>query len=150
MPTQQEVNDSPILKIVNRALKQDYPWIIKFELDTNPNRYDTTIFLNVYFEPNELASEYNMELIDWVWKYYKNKGNMMNMYSSLYSILPPSAPESQYDFLNDIHKDITGQLKTLTIGDIIPKQYKEVLKGGILNSGYKLFNVSSYIASPRD
>lgn len=150
MPTQQEVNDSPILKIVNRALKQDYPWIIEFESDTDPNRYDTTIFLDVYFEPNELASEYNMELRDWVWKYYKNKGNIMNKYGSLDYILPPNAPESLSNFLNDIHKDITKQLKTLTIGDIIPKQFKEVLKGGTLNSGYKLFNVSSYIASPRD
>ncbi len=63
----EQVNNSYIFKIIKRALKTQYPWIIDVELDEHEfDNYKTTMFLNLYIDPRMLGDEYGWTVAPWV------------------------------------------------------------------------------------
>jgi hypothetical protein len=66
--TEQEILNSFQFKLIRKMLRKEFKWIKDLELDGDPNRYDSTIFLQIVMDPFQCAEEEGLTVAMYVHK----------------------------------------------------------------------------------
>ena len=136
MKTKEEVEASPIFRIVKKGLMRKYPWIKKVMSsdDESIQKYTSMLFLEVDIDIKELADQEGWTLEPWVTdsKVYSWRGNKFTsspylgiLVSNLYS-----------DQARDLQNEIDSDIKRMQKSDVIPSEYKIDKTMGISNFIY--------------
>jgi hypothetical protein len=136
MKTKEEVEASPIFRIVKKGLMRKYPWIKKVMSsdDESIQKYTSMLFLEVDIDIKELADQQGWTLEPWVSdsKVYSWRGNKFTsspylgiLVSNLYS-----------DQARDLQNEIDSDIKRMQKSDVIPSEYKIDKTLGISNFIY--------------
>jgi hypothetical protein len=136
MKTKEEVEASPIFRIVKKGLMRKYPWIKKVMSsdDESIQKYTSMLFLEVDIDIKELADQQGWTLEPWVSdsKVYSWRGNKFTsspylgiLVSNLYS-----------DQARDLQNEIDSDIKRMQKSDVIPSEYKIDKTTGISNFIY--------------
>jgi hypothetical protein len=136
MKTKEEVEASPIFRIVKKGLMRKYPWIKKVMSsdDESIQKYTSMLFLEVDIDIKELADQQGWTLEPWVTdsKVYSWRGNKFTsspylgiLVSNLYS-----------DQARDLQNEIDSDIKRMQKSDVIPSEYKIDKTMGISNFIY--------------
>jgi len=136
MKTKEEVEASPIFRIVKKGLMRKYPWIKKVMSsdDESVQKYTSMLFLEVDIDIKELADQEGWTLEPWVTdsKVYSWRGNKFTsspylgiLVSNLYS-----------DQARDLQNEIDSDIKRMQKSDVIPSEYKIDKTLGISNFIY--------------
>jgi hypothetical protein len=136
MKTKEEVEASPIFRIVKKGLMRKYPWIKKVMSsdDESIQKYTSMLFLEVDIDIKELADQEGWTLEPWVTdsKVYSWRGNKFTsspylgiLVSNLYS-----------DQARDLQNEIDSDIKRMQKSDVIPSEYKIDKTLGISNFIY--------------
>jgi len=136
MKTKEEVEASPIFRIVKKGLMRKYPWIKKVMSsdDESVQKYTSMLFLEVDIDIKELADQQGWTLEPWVTdsKVYSWRGNKFTsspylgiLVSNLYS-----------DQARDLQNEIDSDIKRMQKSDVIPSEYKIDKTMGISNFIY--------------
>ena len=136
MKTKEEVEASPIFRIVKKGLMRKYPWIKKVMSsdDESVQKYTSMLFLEVDIDIKELADQQGWTLEPWVSdsKVYSWRGNKFTsspylgiLVSNLYS-----------DQARDLQNEIDSDIKRMQKSDVIPSEYKIDKTMGISNFIY--------------
>jgi hypothetical protein len=136
MKTKEEVEASPIFRIVKKGLMRKYPWIKKVMSsdDESIQKYTSMLFLEVDIDIKELADQQGWTLEPWVTdsKVYSWRGNKFTsspylgiLVSNLYS-----------DQARDLQNEIDSDIKRMQKSDVIPSEYKIDKTLGISNFIY--------------
>jgi hypothetical protein len=136
MKTKEEVEASPIFRIVKKGLMRKYPWIKKVMSsdDESVQKYTSMLFLEVDIDIKELADQEGWTLEPWVTdsKVYSWRGNKFTsspylgiLVSNLYS-----------DQARDLQNEIDSDIKRMQKSDVIPSEYKIDKTMGISNFIY--------------
>jgi hypothetical protein len=136
MKTKEEVEASPIFRIVKKGLMRKYPWIKKVMSsdDESIQKYTSMLFLEVDIDIKELADQQGWTLEPWVSdsKVYSWRGNKFTsspylgiLVSNLYS-----------DQARDLQNEIDSDIKRMQKSDVIPSEYKIDKTMGISNFMY--------------
>jgi hypothetical protein len=136
MKTKEEVEASPIFRIVKKGLMRKYPWIKKVMSsdDESVQKYTSMLFLEVDIDIKELADQQGWTLEPWVTdsKVYSWRGNKFTsspylgiLVSNLYS-----------DQARDLQNEIDSDIKRMQKSDVIPSEYKIDKTLGISNFIY--------------
>jgi hypothetical protein len=136
MKTKEEVEASPIFRIVKKGLMRKYPWIKKVMSsdDESIQKYTSMLFLEVDIDIKELADQQGWTLEPWVSdsKVYSWRGNKFTsspylgiLVSNLYS-----------DQARDLQNEIDSDIKRMQKSDVIPSEYKIDKTMGISNFIY--------------
>jgi len=136
MKTKEEVEASPIFRIVKKGLMRKYPWIKKVMSsdDESVQKYTSMLFLEVDIDIKELADQQGWTLEPWVTdsKVYSWRGSKFTsspylgiLVSNLYS-----------DQARDLQNEIDSDIKRMQKSDVIPSEYKIDKTLGISNFIY--------------
>ena len=136
MKTKEEVEASPIFRIVKKGLMRKYPWIKKVMSsdDESIQKYTSMLFIEVDIDIKELADQQGWTLEPWVTdsKVYSWRGNKFTsspylgiLVSNLYS-----------DQARDLQNEIDSDIKRMQKSDVIPSEYKIDKTLGISNFIY--------------
>ena len=136
MKTKEEVEASPIFRIVKKGLMRKYPWIKKVMSsdDESVQKYTSMLFLEVDIDIKELADQQGWTLEPWVTdsKVYSWRGNKFTsspylgiLVSNLYS-----------DQARDLQNEIDSDIKRMQKSDVIPSEYKIDKTLGVSNFIY--------------
>jgi hypothetical protein len=136
MKTKEEVEASPIFRIVKKGLMRKYPWIKKVMSsdDESVQKYASMLFLEVDIDIKELADQQGWTLEPWVTdsKVYSWRGNKFT--SSPY--LGILVSNLYYDQARDLQSEIDSDIKRMQKSDVIPSEYKIDKTFGISNFIY--------------
>ena len=136
MKTKEEVEASPIFRIVKKGLMRKYPWIKKVMSsdDESIQKYTSMLFLEVDIDIKELADQQGWTLEPWVSdsKVYSWRGNKFTSSPYLGILVSNLYSEQARDLQNEIDSDIKRMQKS----DVIPSEYKIDKTLGISNFIY--------------
>ncbi len=136
MKTKEEVEASPIFRIVKKGLMRKYPWIKKVMSsdDESVQKYTSMLFLEVDIDIKELADQEGWTLEPWVTdsKVYSWRGNKFT--SSPY--LGMFFAKGDSDQARDLQNEIDSDIKRMQKSDVIPSEYKIDKTLGISNFIY--------------
>lgn len=134
MSEAKEINNSPLMKMVNTLLKKRFPWILKVSLSENKDPYEYTklMFVNVFMEPFEFADAYGVELKDYVRKWVDDKEVIvgsesvsLNSYSSLCTLVKGECPDEIKELERNIEKEMSLPFRSKTV----PEHFFDIMKG---------------------
>ena len=136
MKTKEEVEASPIFRIVKKGLMRKYPWIKKVMSsdDESIQKYTSMLFIEVDIDIKELADQQGWTLEPWVTdsKVYSWRGNKFTSSPYLGILVSNLYSEQARDLQNEIDSDIKRMQKS----DVIPSEYKIDKTLGISNFIY--------------
>jgi hypothetical protein len=136
MKTKEEVEASPIFRIVKKGLMRKYPWIKKVMSsdDESIQKYTSMLFLEVDIDIKELADQQGWTLEPWVSdsKVYSWRGNKFTSSPYLGILVTNLYSDQARDLQNEIDSDIKRMQKS----DVIPSEYKIDKTMGISNFIY--------------
>lgn len=115
--TLDELNNNYEFKITKRILKQHYPWIIDVKVNEEDlNKYDYTIFIDIYIDVDKLSEDTGVPLQSGV-KYMVNRDGKYPGYS-LYNFI------DDHDLARKIGVDIKDKLDRINRSSSIPAHMK--------------------------
>jgi hypothetical protein len=136
MKTKEEVEASPIFRIVKKGLMRKYPWIKKVMSsdDESVQKYTSMLFIEVDIDIKELADQQGWTLEPWVSdsKVYSWRGNKFTSSPYLGILVTNLYSDQARDLQNEIDSDIKRMQKS----DVIPSEYKIDKTMGISNFIY--------------
>ena len=136
MKTKEEVEASPIFRIVKKGLMRKYPWIKKVMSsdDESVQKYTSMLFLEVDIDIKELADQEGWTLESWVGdsKIYSWRGREFT--SSPY--LAMFVVKGDSDQARELQNEIDSDIKRMQKSDVIPSEYKIDKTMGISNFIY--------------
>lgn len=104
--TPQELYDNYEYKIVTKALKREFPWILSTMIDEDKLNNYNLIFLEMFFNPFVVAEEYGWELARWTWTYIKEGRQYSSPYLSTAFDIPYTEAQDLMDNIEDMMKGI--------------------------------------------
>jgi hypothetical protein len=135
MTTKEEVEKSPIFKIIKKGLMVKYPWIknVYVENDEDVRRYNSMLFLDADIDAPMLARLTNTTLASFVLpsgiRRYLNKDHFDSVY--LTTMFTPEDSE----VISDIQKQVDRDIRKIQSSEAIPQEFRY---------NQKTFGVSNY------
>lgn len=124
MTTKEEVESSPIFKIIKRGLTRKYPWIkdIFVENDDDLKKYRTLLFLTVNIDLPELA-----KLTDSTPEWWLTKNNIRSFlgrpyYEAVY--LSTFFDTKDSSKIGEIESDIGSEVSRIQKSNAVPSEYR--------------------------
>ena len=115
--TKEEVENNYTYKVVKRALKQEYPWVIDFILHDEVDKYNL-IFFDLLVDPVKMSEYFEVPISHLTYSWFKYKlGIRTCVYVS--SIVDMTMEEGS-DFQTEIEKFVEGIEKSKNI----PEEYR--------------------------
>ena len=129
--TKEEVENSYIYKITERALKKEFPFIKGIKLSDDFGKYSSLIFIDIFVDLNQIAKLYDLHLNPWSER-IMNDPNREEDYSVAYLTIPFTTSEEPKEIQQQIDKTIDAIYKS----PVIPDELK---------LGRKSFSVGEFI-----
>lgn len=123
MKTKEEVESSPIFKIVKKAIMRKYPWIKDLYVgdEDNITKYNSMLFLDMDIDALQMAEQYGMTPEFWITNPSWGFGNKA-YYDSVY--LTTMVSKDDYQKARDLQNDIEDEMRRIQKSDAIPSEYK--------------------------
>ena len=124
MTTKEEVEKSPMFKIIKRAIMMKYPWIkdIYAGDEEDMKKYSSMLFLDADIDAKQLADEKGWTMEAWVdpdiQRRIYNRDNFNTVYLSVL-FTKPSDEEAR-----ELQNDIDREMKRIQKSDAIPSDIK--------------------------
>ena len=138
--TEEEIYSSKLFNILKRIVKNEHPWIIDIKLDTDPNEYSVTVFVNLIINAETLSKMYGFTFPSW--KTYQK--NIMYL-----SSLPLNPSKELKDELDELQKELNQIVESISRNSHIPIEYRNVLKKdgkeGDSPYDFKIFAISKFL-----
>jgi hypothetical protein len=136
MNTKEEVESSPMFKIIKRAIMRKYPWIkdIYAGDEEDMRKYSSMLFLDADIDAKQLADEKGWTLESWVDPDIQRRLYNRNHFDTVYlSVLftKPSDEEAR-----QLQNDIDDEMKRIQKSDAIPSDIKINKTLGLSNFRY--------------
>ena len=122
MKTKEEVESSPIFKIVKKATMMKYPWIKDMYMgdEETLTKYNSMLFLDMDIDAQQMADQYGWDLEPWVRIGYTWDNNPY--FETVYlSTMVKKGDDQQARALQN---DIEDQIKRIQKSNAIPSEYK--------------------------
>lgn len=126
--TKEQIEQSPMFRIVRKALMTKHPWIKGTELDDDfdPNKYDTLYFMDVIIDAEELAETYGATLAPYYhpimlkrFGLLNTKGEKNMVYISLFF-----DDNESVDKIKDVESEINSFVRQTQKNKAIPTEYR--------------------------
>jgi len=136
MNTKEEVESSPMFKIIKRAIMRKYPWIkdIYAGDEEDMRKYSSMLFLDADIDAQQLAEEKGWTLEQWVNPDLQRRIYNRDHFNTVYlSVLftKPSDEEAR-----ELQNDIDDEMKRIQKSDAIPSDIKINKTLGLSNFRY--------------
>lgn len=136
MTTKEEVEKSPIFRIVKRAIMRKYPWIKNIYIgnEEDINKYSSMIFLDADIDAKQLADEKGWVFESWaspdIQKRLYNKDHFDTVYLSV------MYTKEYNDDARDLQNELEAEMKRIQRSDAIPSDIKINKTFGLSNFRY--------------
>ena len=123
MKTKEEVESTPIFKIIKRAIMMKYPWIKDIYVgdEEDLNKYNSMIFLYMDIDAIQMAEQHGMTPEFWItnpsWGFFNKP-----YYDSVY--LTTMVNKDDYQDARDLQNEIENEMKRIQKSNAIPSEYK--------------------------
>lgn len=136
MTTKEEVEKSPIFKIIRKGLMVKYPWIknIYIEDDEDVEKYSSMIFFNVDIDALQMLESVGATPEKWMDPTLWRRVWARDHYDSVYLTTFGSSEDRQK--LKDLQDDLDADIKRIQKSQAIPSEYRDQFK--------KTFGASSF------
>jgi len=124
--TEEEVYNTLEFKLLKKLLKKEFKWIKDIRLSGDPNRYSSTVFLDIIIDPWKMAEEEGLHVA-----VYIRKGKQ----ETFTSIATFFTETRDNPILATIEKELEDVPRQIHKTAALPEEYK--LKG-------KIFDISKY------
>ena len=122
MKTKEEVESSPIFKIVKKATMMKYPWIKDMYMgdEETLTKYTSMLFVDVDIDAQQMADQYGWDLEPWVRIGYTWDNNPY--FETVY--LATMVKKGDDQLARALQNDIEDQMKRIQKSNAIPSEYK--------------------------
>lgn len=136
MTTKEEVEKSPIFRIIRKGLMVKYPWIknIYIEDDEDVEKYSSMIFFNVDIDALQMLESVGATPEKWMDPTLWRRVWARDHYDSVYLTTFGSSEDRQK--LKDLQDDLDADIKRIQKSQAIPSEYRDQFK--------KTFGASSF------
>lgn len=136
MTTKEEVEKSPIFKIIRRGLMVKYPWIKNayIEDDEDVEKYSSMIFFNAEIDAPMMLESVGATPEKWMDPTMIRRVWGREYYDSVYLTTFGSSEDRQK--LKDLQDDLDADIKRIQKSQAIPSEYRDQFK--------KTFGASSF------
>ena len=136
MTTKEEVEKSPMFKILKKAIMRKYPWIkdIYAGDEEDMKKYSSMLFLDADIDAQQLADEKGWTMEQWAAPDKQRRAYNRNYFDTVYlSVLftKPSDEEAR-----ELQNDIEDEMKRIQKSDAIPSDIKINKTLGLSNFRY--------------
>ena len=137
MKTKEEVEASPIFRIVKKGIMRKYPWIknVISSDDESIQKYYSMLFLEAYVDIKELSEEMGWKMERWVEDSGRYTWSLRTHMDSPY--LSMFFDKDLYDEVRSLQEDVDTDLKRIQKSEAIPSEYKIDKTMGFSNYRYK-------------
>ena len=137
MKTVEEVESSPIFRIIKKGVMRKYPWIknIVSSDEESLQKYTSMLFLEADIDVIQLSEEMGWPLEEWVKNTNTYRWGMRDRMESPY--LSMFFTKNDSDNARDLQNEIDSDIKRMQKSDIIPSEYKIDKTMGMSNYRYK-------------
>ena len=124
MKTKEEVESSPIFKIVKKAIMRKYPWIkdIYAGDEEDLTKYSSMLFLDADIDAQQLADEKGWTMESWVAPDVQRRTHNRDYFDTVYLSVLFTKPF--YEESRELQNDIDGEMKRIQKSDVIPSDIK--------------------------
>ena len=122
-PTKQEIDNSKILKITKKFMKDEFPWILNLEAK-HDNPYHSLMFLSANINPIMMAEDLGVEIRPYVLKHSSNPE--WNKYGALCVMTEESCSDPK---VKAIEENLDRHINAAVLSAAVPKEFKEILGG---------------------
>ena len=125
MTTKEEVEKSPIFRIIRRGLMVKYPWIknIYIEDDEDVEKYSSMIFFNVDIDALQMLESVGATPEKWMDPTMIRKVWRRDYYDSVY--LTTFGSSEDRDKLKGLQDDLDADIKRIQKSQAIPSEYRD-------------------------
>ena len=122
MKTKEEVESSPIFKIVKKATMMKYPWIKDMYMgdEETLTKYTSMLFVDVDIDAQQMADQYGWDLEPWVRTGYT--WDNLPYFETVY--LATMVKKGDDQLARALQNDIEDQMKRIQKSNAIPSEYK--------------------------
>ena len=122
MKTKEEVESSPIFKIVKKATMMKYPWIKDMYMgdEETLTKYTSMLFVDVDIDAQQMADQYGWDLEPWVRTGYT--WDNLPYFETVY--LATMVKKGDDQEARALQNDIEDQMKRIQKSNAIPSEYK--------------------------
>ena len=122
MNTKEEVESSPIFKIVKKATMMKYPWIKDMYMgdEETLTKYTSMLFVDVDIDAEQMAVQYGWDLEPWVRTGYT--WDNLPYFETVY--LATMVKKGDDQLARALQTDIEDQMKRIQKSNAIPSEYK--------------------------
>jgi hypothetical protein len=112
--TAQEIENNYTYKIVRKVLMREFPWIKDVQLDIpGLEKFDYSIFLDVYINPYELGEERDYNVAKWIEQAIRDKEDYYSSVITMY--FDGSSPE-----MRSITQEVNDTIQATQLSPAIP------------------------------
>ena len=124
MKTKEEVESSPMFKIVKKAIMRKYPWIkdIYAGDEEDLTKYSSMLFLDADIDAQQLADEKGWTMESWVAPDIQRRTHNRDYFDTVYFSVLFTKPF--YEESRELQNDIDGEMKRIQKSDVIPSDIK--------------------------
>ena len=121
MKTKEEVESSPIFKIVKKATMMKYPWIKDMYMgdEESLTKYTSMLFVDIDIDAQQMADQYGWDLEPWVRTGYRDNNPY---FETVY--LATMVKKGDDQLARALQNDIEDQIKRIQKSDAIPSEFK--------------------------
>ena len=122
MNTKEEVESSPIFKIVKKATMMKYPWIKDMYMgdEESLTKYTSMLFVDIDIDAEQMAVQYGWDLEPWVRTGYT--WDNLPYFETVY--LATMVKKGDDQLARALQNDIEDQMKRIQKSNAIPSEYK--------------------------
>ena len=124
MKTKEEVESSPMFKIIKRAIMRKYPWIKDIYAGDEEDliKYSSMLFLDADIDAQQLADEKGWTLESWATPDAQRRTYNRDYFDTVYLSVLFTKPF--YEESRELQNDIDGEMKRIQKSDAIPSDIK--------------------------
>ena len=124
MKTKEEVESSPMFKIVKKAIMRKYPWIkdIYAGDEEDLTKYSSMLFLDADIDAQQLADEKGWTMESWVAPDIQRRTHNRDYFDTVYLSVLFTKPF--YEESRELQNDIDGEMKRIQKSNVIPSDIK--------------------------
>ena len=136
MNTKEEVENSPMFKIIKKATMRKYPWIkdMYIKSDEDVKKYSSMLFIDIDIDAQDLIDQYGWTLEPWVTPDMQRRAFGKNHTDSVYLSVMFTKDGSQEAI--DLQNEVEADMKRIQRSDAIPSDIKIDKTFGISNIRY--------------
>lgn len=124
MTTKEEVEKSPIFKIIKKGLMVKYPWIknVYVDSDEDVQKYHSMLFINMDIDLPKLLQSADATIASWVNTEVMRKVWGRGHYDTVY--LSTFVTDEDRDKMKDIQDDLEADVKRMQKSQAIPEEFR--------------------------